>query len=367
MLQRLHVRNFTVFEDAVFEFSPGLNVVEGANGTGKSHVLKLGYALQQAYAVAPRNVANVYEPTQDSTRVIMIATALSRLQEVFLTSGIQKLVRRAGTAKLRKANQARIRATFGEAARGTIDFTLDDSAGTSMGFLMMPQIAKVAEATEKPVFIPAKEMLSLMPDIIGLSDKYADLLDSTYTGLARALVVPLLRNPPAYAQEVLASLGEVLHGAIESENGRFYLAPQEGGERFEIGLVAEGHRKLGTLAFLLANGSLGKENTLYWDEPEANLNPALLRELAQLLMKLVKHGFQIILATHSLYLLKEFHILAGQHQRKVRYFGLSAAPGKATEVTMRDNLELLPNIVALDAELDQSDRFQAVLDQEDAD
>jgi energy-coupling factor transporter ATP-binding protein EcfA2 len=367
MLQRLHVRNFTVFNDAVFEFSSGLNVVVGANGTGKSHVLKLGYALQQAYAVAPRSVPNVYQPTQESTDVIVIATALSRLQEVFLTNGIHKLVRRIGTVKQRLSNQARIRATFGKTVLGTMDFTLDDNADPTSRFFMAPQVATVAEAAEKPVFIPAKELLSLMPDIIGLSDKYADLLDSTYTGLARALVVPLLKNPPVYAQEVLSSIGKTLHGTIESENGRFYLAPQEWGERFEIGLVAEGYRKLGTLAYLLANGSLGKDNTLYWDEPEANLNPALLREVAQLLVKLAQHGFQIILATHSLFLLKEFHILAREQNKSVRYFGLSAEPGQATEVVMRDNLELLPNIVALDAELDQSDRFQAVLDQEDAD
>ena len=45
MLKRLHLRNFTVFEDADFEFGPGLNVLVGANGTGKSHVLKVGYTL----------------------------------------------------------------------------------------------------------------------------------------------------------------------------------------------------------------------------------------------------------------------------------------------------------------------------------
>ena len=85
-----------------------------------------------------------------------------------------------------------------------------------------------------------------------------------------------------------------------------------------------------------------------------------------LLVQLASQGFQIILATHSLFLLKEFHILAHEQQTTVRYFGLSAQPGEATQVTMRDSLELLPDIVALDAELDQSDRFQAVLDQEDA-
>jgi DNA repair ATPase RecN len=48
MLKHLHVQNFTVFANAEFAFGPGLNVVVGANGTGKSHVLKLGYAAEVA-------------------------------------------------------------------------------------------------------------------------------------------------------------------------------------------------------------------------------------------------------------------------------------------------------------------------------
>ncbi len=115
------------------------------------------------------------------------------------------------------------------------------------------------------------------------------------------------------------------------------------------------------------NGSLTPQATLFWDEPEANLNPALIKKLAAILADLARAGFQIILATHSLFLLKEFHILSQQQATPIRYFGLSAQPGEATAVTVADDLELLPDIVALDAELDQSDRFQRVLDQEDAD
>ena len=134
-----------------------------------------------------------------------------------------------------------------------------------------------------------------------------------------------------------------------------------------MNLLAEGLRKFGTLQRLLSSGSLTVKSTLFWDEPEANLNPALLRQLSALLVQLAAQGFQIILATHSLFLLKEFHILAQQEPKaRVRYFGLSAAPGEATRVATADNLELLPDIVALDAELAQSDRFLRVLNQEDA-
>ena len=49
MLKTLKIKNFTVFGDVAFEFSPGLNVIVGENGTGKTHVLKLGYLCSRAW------------------------------------------------------------------------------------------------------------------------------------------------------------------------------------------------------------------------------------------------------------------------------------------------------------------------------
>jgi len=41
VLKSLRIRNFTVFKEADLTFAGGLNVIVGANGTGKSHLLKL--------------------------------------------------------------------------------------------------------------------------------------------------------------------------------------------------------------------------------------------------------------------------------------------------------------------------------------
>ncbi len=48
MLKRLKIQNFTCFPEAELEFSKGLNVIVGENGTGKSHILKLGYTALRA-------------------------------------------------------------------------------------------------------------------------------------------------------------------------------------------------------------------------------------------------------------------------------------------------------------------------------
>jgi len=41
---KMHLENFTVFEDEVLDFSTGINVIIGVNGTGKTHILKSIYA-----------------------------------------------------------------------------------------------------------------------------------------------------------------------------------------------------------------------------------------------------------------------------------------------------------------------------------
>ena len=43
-LTRVRLERFTAFLDLDLEFSPGINVFVGANGTGKTHLLKVCYA-----------------------------------------------------------------------------------------------------------------------------------------------------------------------------------------------------------------------------------------------------------------------------------------------------------------------------------
>jgi DNA repair ATPase RecN len=68
MLTRLVLKNLTVFSEADFVFEPGLNVVVGENGTGKSHLLKAAdtVAADQSGLSQPNRVENlVYLTNQD--------------------------------------------------------------------------------------------------------------------------------------------------------------------------------------------------------------------------------------------------------------------------------------------------------------
>jgi AAA15 family ATPase/GTPase len=99
---------------------------------------------------------------------------------------------------------------------------------------------------------------------------------------------------------------------------------------------------------------------LFWDEPEANLNPLLIKELAKSILSLSSSGIQVFLATHSLFLLREIEILASQKtfsEISPRFFGLHKHEDGSVGVSQGDSIDDIGDITMLDEELAQSDRF----------
>jgi len=77
--------------------------------------------------------------------------------------------------------------------------------------------------------------------------------------------------------------------------------------------------------------------------------------MAEVLVELSRAGMQLFIATHSLFLVKEIEILRSKDD-KLKYFGLGFI-GQAIRVSQSDDFEGLDDIVILDEELEQDDRF----------
>lgn len=352
MLSELDVTNFTAFENAKFKFSPGLNVIIGANGTGKSHVLKLAYSVT-------KTSFNQQDPHKQSKAVWQKAIA-EDLIKLFKPETLGRLARRQ-----QGITKAQVAVKFERAKNANFSFSFSTKSSTDV---QIENDIPSEFARAIPIFIPTKELLSLFPGLRALYANRELSIDETYPDLCDRLERPLLRGPRLESiKDIIDPLEEMAGGEVKNEHGKFYLYQKEGG-RLEIDLVAEGLRKLATLAFLLKNGSLTETTALFWDEPEANLNPLLIKKLAKMLILLSAKKFQIIIATHSLFLLKELHILSKEPAAgSVRYFGLSTKEVTfSTKVSSADDLEDLPEIASLDAELEQTDRFSNILNQEDA-
>lgn len=126
-------------------------------------------------------------------------------------------------------------------------------------------------------------------------------------------------------------------------------------------LVAEGLRKLAMVARLISTGVLLEQGYLFWDEPEANLNPRLIKTVAESILALAANGIQVFVATHSLFFLRELEMLGGSGRYRglaSRYFALKADV-QGVMLEQGDRIDDLQTLVLLDEELAQSDRFMA--------
>jgi AAA15 family ATPase/GTPase len=323
MLKSLEIKNFTVFEEAKLEFCEGLNVIIGENGTGKTHLLKLGYV---SFVGGGRVIENTLQ------KIVF---------DVFRTEEIDNLI------SFRKKS-----ASF----KANIDFKtiqVDIDQGTNIA---LSGLGKMPNS----LFIPTREILSIYEGFAAALRNRELAFDSTFLDLADALALTHLKGEKLeQVKPFIATLEKHMGGKVILERGRFYL--EQGKRRLEMPLVAEGIRKFAMLAHLLANGSIQKGTSVFWDEPESNLNPKLIRHLAEILVQLANFGVQIFIATHSLFLLRELEIQMALHpETPSRYFALKLEK-TGVKVSQGDTLTEIDPITVLDVELEQSDRYLEVV------
>jgi energy-coupling factor transporter ATP-binding protein EcfA2 len=350
MIERLTCSNFSVLRDATFEFAAGINVVIGSNATGKSHLLKLAYACvrwSQEMAQRERTQVRPDKATQQKELA-------NKLMGVFRCEGIGRLSTR-GAGVQRTDVSIGLRDRLG----ANFDFRFSTKSVTDAILVNAPDLFYDGEA----VFFPTKEMLTMYPGFAALYRNYALQIDETYYDLCLTLGKPLPRGPKLLqVRPLLDAVEKIIGGSIQLENDRFTLV-QPGGGRFEIPLVAEGYRKLGAVAYLLANGALAKQSVLFWDEPETNLNPAIMVQLARLLVEVAANGTQVILATHSLVMMRELSMLLQSKPFKRvdrRFYALAPTrDGLRVRLTVGGSADEIEPIDSLDAEIDQSERYLA--------
>lgn len=354
MITNLKLKNFTVFKDLSIDFSSKINVIIGENGTGKSHLLKAAYSLCSA-----NNDLN--NQTNVSDEEIKKAVT-SKLLGVFLPPN-RKLgnVRRIGVA---------------EDAWMSAQFVFDK--GVALKFRSNSKSVTVEENKEysnyswNPVFIPTKEVLTFLR---GFSNRERDtsilklIFDETYCDLATKLLSNTGHDPQDKEEWLLESLVNKMGGRFSLDAGEMsfqpgtyneyaegkakdgkltYFSPQRKNV-FSPHMMAEGFRKFGVLQRLLQNSSLvpGVSGPLFWDEPESNLNPQLMKLLVQTMLELSRSGQQIILATHDYVLLKWFDLLVntdvGDH---IRFHALSRENGDVQIQSADDYRQLNSNAIA---------------------
>lgn len=342
MLKSLHLKNFTVFPDANLEFGKHLNVIIGENGLGKTHLLKAAYCAQ---AVSARGLKDTGSgnPAEGHLQ-ISLAT---KLRGVFRPDELGRLARRqAGRSR------AEVNCHFDD-PKLDLAFSLNSTSKSEVVMEATPS----AWCDKVPIYLPTREMLTIYPGFVSLYETAHIPFEETWRDLAILLGAPLAKGArEKKVRQLLEPLEDVMGGQIVLDGEKFYLKSKAG--EIEMHLVAEGMRKLAMLARLIATGSLLDKGTLYWDEPEANLNPKLVKLVARTILELASQGIQVFVASHSLFLMRELFILqqTGFKQLDARCFGLHDR-GEGVTVEQGATMDDVGEIAALDEDLLQSERY----------
>lgn len=346
MLKRMTIQNLTVFPNADLKFGNNLNVFVGENGAGKTHLLKMAYAVLAASSEEGRKGTSA-TPTKAALQVKLA----DKLVNVFRPESLGRLARRK-----QGRERCDIKLLF-EEPELAIDFSFATNSKSEVTLTRSPkEWLKVA-----PAYLPTRELLTIFPNFVSVYDGHYLEFEETWRDTCVLLGKPLQRGPKEKRiKELLAPLEVAMEGTIDLDrNGRFYLNNSSG--RLEMPLVAEGLRKLGMLARLVATGALLDKGYLFWDEPEANLNPRLIKRVAQSIVALSNSGIQVFLATHSLFLLRELEIILAAKEYKqlgARFFGLLLQEDGVV-VNQGRRIEDIGDFALLDESLEQSDRYLA--------
>jgi len=359
MITKLELENFTVFEELSINFSAGINVIIGENGTGKTQLLKA------AYALATTSSQNKDIDNKDIEKLFT-----EKFNRIFMPEDMK-------IGKLSRCKESKcssIKANFLE------DYSRDKNISFNLSTRV--QSLKLNEKSDgtlysmEPIFIPTKEVLSLYKGLAKNPENktvFETIFDDTYLDLCSQLKNDKEAEHDPRIQPFLEEIVNKINGQFEFENskitfnsgifkdyaqstieadktkdGKRYFEPTPE-ENLSTHMVAEGFRKLGVLHRLIDNSTLvpKKNGTLFWDEPESNMNPKLMKLIVEILLELSQQEQQIILTTHDYILIKWLNLLSDKHHHIKYHILYRDEESQKVELYSTDNyLDIEPNAIA---------------------
>jgi len=348
MIDKLELKNFTVFDELKINFSPKINVIIGENGSGKTHLLKVAYGLCAG--------ASLFKNKPDTSKDELKIALTRKLLQLFvpLNGKLGKMHHHGAT------DQACLSASFSQGQKIAATFFNNSEA------LVIQNQERYEQYQTEAVFIPTKEILSFMKGFSSLYEKYELSFDQSYQDICLFLDLPEVRSEILHEKSkwAMEKIEKVCGGRFVFYGGGKVTFKTKEAE-FSANAMAEGFRKVGMLSRLLKTGAIqpGVSGPLFWDEPESNMNPKLMRLLVEIILELSRNGQQIILATHDYVLLKWFDLLMDKGKEDhIKYHSLyHNHKSNRLEINSTDEyLNIDPNLIddtfesLINADLDRS-------------
>jgi AAA15 family ATPase/GTPase len=292
-IESIELRNFTVFKNFKVNFSKGINIITGENGTGNTQLLKAIYADIQISK--SKNIDDISKYFKSAN-----------VNDVFFVKQLKPLFLEVKASKIKnKSDKQYINGIISE-------IRSDDECSYEISYP-----SKEINCT----FIPAKDMLTHSKELVSMADKFNEFpFDKTLIDIIKIAGQWQLKEPPKIALKILPILEKMMDGKIVVKNEEFYVK-KNNGDMVNFAVEAEGLKKIGLLWQLLMNENITEDSVLLWDEPEANINPKFIPDLVEILIQLQKNGVQVFLTTHDYIFAKYFEVKRSKND-EIMYYSL---------------------------------------------
>ncbi len=290
VLRKVVVNDFLALRNG-FEMNcvPGVNVIIGENGTGKSTLLKLIYAV--------RTALDTEEFDKEHGQLSMFSPYFGKEYE-----GVEPLkIRQYFDADDESTNDVWL--MNGELPNGSrydscCEAHIEDDKAVLFFDVLDAEDDEHHDDSHNAVYLPEKDILSHSKGLLALNNKRSIPFDKTYIDLLASAELGRIREIPPYMVELMKKLADISGGEVVYQNDQFYMKKADG-TLLPFSYEASGLKRFGLLWQLIQNGQIQSGSVLLWDEPDNSLNPVLMSKLAEVLMELSRHHIQIFIATHN--------------------------------------------------------------------
>ena len=344
IINNIKISNFTVFKNAEINFSKGLNVFIGRNGTGKTHLLKLINCLdKKLYNSNEKLELKIFNNLKDKSKEqidyiekpdIKFFNDIDEnsypfdvdINKVFSRFGDVDKIKKAFSefrSSLKNKDEDKFRKiledTFNKPKECNIifneninlelrhkGFNITNDWIPTFDFLLSYK-KSFSFKNKNFTFIPCKDILTSSNGFAALYDKRDIHFEAVYYNIIKKTEIPKLRELDKDLFEIAKKIEDAIGGKTIYKNNNFFIDYKNIGE-ISFDMVAEGHKKLALIYILIMNGEIDKNTILLLDEPESNLNPSLIDLLVNILLSLSKLGVQIFIATHNSFILDDIEL-----------------------------------------------------------
>lgn len=282
-IKSTHIKNFTVFKDIKINFSSGINIFIGENGSGKTNLLKAIYAFTKTSVDAVTDDGEIIKNSDDYDDVLSGMFNLHREWSHDFDKG------QASSEIAFETEMRYYHFNFGGLC-----------GGMGHGF---PHKTKIMNT--ESLYIPAKDMLTHS----GIENEYAKKIlpfDNTHIDILLNLREFPLRDHEVSVKNMKNKIKEIIGGSVLYENGTYFILRNN--RKVNFFMESEGYKKLAVIYRALDIGYLKPGSVLILDEPEVNLNIKVIPFWVEIFLELSRNGVQIFLSTHDYVLSKYFEV-----------------------------------------------------------